>query len=138
MPEIENGDPRAYRAIQNMIRSMAPQVVVGRAFDGRLVEQLTRLMQEHRSAFKRDHGYDLPPLTPFALPSIGFLIFYRSDLEDIEIRRKLLILLRQLNERSVRITATELAKAVQLAWPSYRPPIEEMRADSKLNGKPLR
>lgn len=128
--ELDTQDPRVTASLKLLGTRLSNFLYF--PFDGRTVELMERIVQEHRAEFKRDHGYEFPPLVPFVLPSVKFIVFYRADLEDQAIHDKMLMLLRQFAERKAKVSEIELAFAIKSCWPHYRPPIETMRKNPRV------
>jgi hypothetical protein len=133
--EIDNADARVSASMHVLARQLSS--FMNTKMNLCAVEQMKMIVAEFRTDFKRENGFEFPPLVPFVLPSIGFLVFFRADLDNTTIRNKLLLLLRQLAQRQKFPPAIEVASAVKNAWPHYRPPIEELRRDVKLGRRAL-
>jgi len=130
MVELEDDDPRLTASANSLANKL--QQFVGREFDEGNVAHMCEMVQEHRREFRQKYNADFPPLVPFVLPSIRFIHFVRPDIEDKEIRIQLRNIIVQLGRRQVLPAAIEIVRAVQLCWPTYKPPIEEFRADPLL------
>jgi hypothetical protein len=128
--ELDTIDQRTAASMHLLTRKLA--TLLNREFSVNAIEAMRYIVDDHRTTFKREQGFDFPELVPFYLPSVGLIVWYRADLDDMAIRNKLLMLLRQLGERGKPVSAIEVAAAVKRAWPRYHPPIEEYRRDPKL------
>lgn len=122
-------DPRLVTSMEEMRTKLQCLYLSSRSFDPALVDHAEQLVYDHRARFKTAHGFSFPPMAAFVLPSLQLILFYRTDLNDQEVRGKLVQLARDLAIRGVRVSAVEFAAAVVRCWPSYKPPIEELRQD---------
>jgi hypothetical protein len=129
--ELDSQDPRVIAGMNLLANTLAS--FVGRSNNGGNYEAMQGIVDGFRMSFKREHGVDFPRLTRFELPSVGFIVWYRYDLEHEEIRRKVLMLLRQFAAKRIPITAIEVASAVSKAWPFYKP--EQIIVDARHDPK---
>lgn len=122
MPDfVDESDPRAIEGLKELERRMMHYFRVPRALDRSTVDEFERLVYDFRVWFKNRYGLTFPELVPFALPSIGYVKFYRRDWPDEEIRRNLLFLIEGLKRIGKSVSPLELAAATAMAWPHYRP-----------------
>lgn len=135
MIELESQDPRVIKAMNHLAKVLS-SFVDNKDFNALNLEAMRDIVDGHYDSFRREHGATFPRLTLFALPSVRFVVFYRYELEQEEIRRKMLMLLRQFAVRRIRISAMELASAITKAWPFYRP--EEVIVDARKDPKGYR
>lgn len=129
-PEPDMDDPRMIQAYNRLTAIL--EAHVGEEFNAAHMDRICREVTEHREAFRRDHDADFPVLVPFVLPSLRFIHFVRADADDTKIYNMLRNILVQLARRKILPPAQEIAMAVRLCWPNYRPPIEDWAADPLL------
>jgi hypothetical protein len=125
MSELPYEDQRVQYALQQLMRRL--EGYVGQPLTDSTLFAIRSLIEQTRTEFKMEHQHEFPLLVPLILPASGFVAWFRQDLDDDEIRIKVLNLLRELSMAGLPISAIELATAMKLAWPSYNPPIEEYR-----------
>jgi len=125
MNELPEDDQRLIDALELLMQRLSK--FVGQTLTNSTVLAIRSTIEQTRSDFKRNHQYDFPPLVPLILPTSGFIAWFRQDLDDEEIRIKVLNLLRELTINRLPVGAYELAQAMKLAWPSYKPDIEGYR-----------
>jgi hypothetical protein len=125
-------DPRVISSTRELVAKLRHLSRTERSFDRGFVEKLEQVVYVHRARFKTATGTSFPPMAPLVLPSVRLVLFYRTDLSDAEIRAKLVQLSRDLFAQGVRVSAVEFAAAVVRTWPSYKPPIEDLREDPRV------
>lgn len=127
----DDTDPQMIASTRELINKLHNASINERSFDRGFIDKLEQIVYDHRARFKQATGQPFPPMAPFVLPSLQMVLFYRTDLSDDEIRGKLVQLSRDLYAHRLRVSAVEFAAAVVRTWPSYRPPIEELREDPR-------
>jgi hypothetical protein len=125
MSELPYEDPRVQYALQQLMRRL--ETYVGQPLENATLLAIRSLIEQTRTEFKLEFQHEFPLLVPLILPASGFVAWFRQDLDDDEIRIKVLNLLRELTMFNLPISAMELATAMKLAWPHYQPPIEYYR-----------
>ena len=85
---------------------------LGEDLDSETLHLLFEYIEEHRiNARKR--GINFPRLTAMVVPRLGWIKLVRVELDEVNIRRAVLALLRECPQ----ITREEVALAVKKAWP---------------------
>ena len=125
MNELPEDDPRVLDAFRVLMDRLS--TFVGKPLDNSTVLAICSTIEQTRNEFKRKHQHDFPPLVPLILPTSGFIAWFRQDLDNEQIRIKVLNLLRELTINKLPVGAHELATAMKLAWPLYQLPIEEFK-----------
>lgn len=127
MAELPENDPRVRLARANLTQLMMNLRARG-PLTSAMIDNMVREVNDLRASFKREHGYDLPPLMPFVLPTSDFIVLYRTDLDNKEIEQKILFLLRDMAKSHRPVSKVELARAIKVVWPHYDPAIEDFEA----------
>lgn len=130
--QLDNQDERVQTAFHDISHSMKLLVDGHVVFNEGLIRVMKSIIRDHADRFRREHGYDFPPLGLFVLPSVKFIVCVRQDLEEEDIQRRLVIWIRQFQKLGVNLTAQEVAQATIRCWPNYLAPIEDLREDPKL------
>jgi len=130
MAELPEDDPRLGEALQELGRAL--NRYLGQPMNQQTLMDITFDVDYARAKFKTMHGHDFPPLKPFLLPSSGFIVLYRTDIDDEQIQQKVLFLLRDFARANIPVVTQELAAAIKHVWPHYQPPIEDIQRISKV------
>lgn len=130
-------DARVVQSHRQLMARLQQLREVTRSFDLDFVHRCEQLIYDHRARFKSIHGLAFPDLAAFVLPSVRSILFFRRDLDDGQIRGKLIEVVRALQSQGIRVSSVEFAAATARCWPGYRPPIEELRRDPKVKRRVL-
>ena len=135
MAELDDNDPRVQAAVRRL-QARLRFVGLG-ALDWSVLDRLEEIVRDAAAEFKREFGYDFPPLGPFVLPSAKIVVWFRRDLDDDDVQKRLHHLLIDLTRRGIQADAREFAQAAIRLWPNYRPAVEHYRADERIGRRGL-
>jgi hypothetical protein len=117
MSELEVEDERVQDALRQLMWRLG--TFIGESLTESTMYAIRSTVEQTRTTFKTTHGYDFPPLAPLILPSSQFIAWFRQDLDNDEVRIKVLNLLREFSIKKIPVKEHELAMAMKLTWPSY-------------------
>lgn len=120
MAELAPDDPRLKAAMEALRRVIAG--VVAREPDLMTPVAMHNLLEAvkwHRERCKTKHGFDFPHLVPFILPRLNEVKFVRADLDRPSVEQLVINTAREHEAQG--ITMGEIAWAVRVAFPDFRP-----------------
>ncbi len=86
-----------------------------KALNKELIDDIQRVVKQHRAESKLRDGLDFPELTPMIVPRLGTLHLVRRDLRV----RDVAVVLQNITAMYPTVTSAELAQAVRWAFPAY-------------------
>lgn len=86
---------------------------LGEPLDLESLQMLHDFIEEHRINARR-RGVNFPALTALVIPRLGWIKIVRLELNEVNIRRAVIGLLRECPN----VSREEIAKAVKRAWPN--------------------
>jgi hypothetical protein len=123
MSELPLDDERVKNALENLMARLGS--FIGQPLTSSTLYHIRQVINYNRTDFKKNYGHEFPAIVPLILPKSQFIAWFREDLDNEEIRIKVLNLLREFAVKRIPVSAFELAQAMRFAWPKYEPPIEE-------------
>jgi hypothetical protein len=117
MSELAVEDERVQNALEQLMHRL--RSYIGEPLTEITMHAIRGAVEEARTEFKKTYSHEFPPLVPLILPSSRFVAWFRQDLENDEVRIKVLNLLREFSLKKIPVSAFELSQAMRLTWPQY-------------------
>lgn len=120
-------DPRINSALQQLA-SRIGTVFRRRGMDNHTFRITTEIIEDHARWCKRE-GIKFPALVPMVLTGVREIKLFRKDLEKEGIQSMITTIAKECPN----VTAMEIAGALRLAYPGYRPSADAVRIATASN-----